>query len=214
MPKPLYLKVEQSFRGDEVSIVATLDGLADLLDRQIAAHEPPDHQGSREAGRSEFLEMVAKESARLAESFGAAGPAFEAAVQPSGGPRYYAEAYAALLNDLQSAAHAMNGAPAPQSMKRTEEAFTRMLETLAGQIKAWPEQLRQAARRVRGNSFELTLEAQAEVKAYYDALKKETNAEGAVKKPIQKMFFHPSTPVEAIADAIRAKARDLGLTKE
>jgi hypothetical protein len=46
-----------------------------------------------EASRSQLLEVVSKDSARLAQSLARAGPAFEAAVRPSGGPRDYAAAY-------------------------------------------------------------------------------------------------------------------------
>jgi len=176
MPEPLYVKVEQSFRGDTVSIACTLDGLADLLDRQVVAYEPDDAPSADEPSRTEFLNMISKESTRLAKSFAVAGPAFEAAVQPSGGPRAYAEAYAELLNDLRSTADAVRSARAPQSAKATEEAFTGLLDTLVDQLQSWPQQLRQAARRVRRNTFDIQLDAKAEVTSLYEALRKDSDA--------------------------------------
>ncbi len=117
MSEALYVRVEQRLRGDTVSIAGTLAGLADLLEAQVDGSVAGDLPSSPEATRSQFLEVVSKESARLTQSFAHAGPAFEAAVRPSGGSRDYAAAYAGLLCELQSAADAVRSVRARKSIR-------------------------------------------------------------------------------------------------
>jgi hypothetical protein len=208
MSEPLYVRVEQSFRGDKTSIVKTLDGLVELLQQQIAEHVQQEYENPKSVSHNEFLEIIEKQSARLAKTFKDAGPAFEAAVQPNGSPGKYASAYGALLGDVRSAIDAVRSVSASASMKRTEEAYTNLLQPLLDQLKSWPAKLRAAAVTVRGNRFDLTLEAKADVDALDRALLEDT------KNAKAKMFFHPSTPVDAIVDAIRAKAKELGIDED
>lgn len=178
MSEPLHMHIEQSFFGERALIVETLHGLADLLQREVVAREPRERPNPSAVDASSYLDVVSAQSGRLAHTFSAAGPAFKAAAEPSGGPQDYCEAYGAVLDDMYAANDAILSVSAPASLKRTEEAYRGLLRAMLDQTKAWRQKLREAAGRVNGNTFEIKLEVTVKITPFDRALAVDKKAMG------------------------------------
>jgi hypothetical protein len=177
MSEPLYLLVEQSFVGEKRLIVETLDALADLLKREIVAHERTEKPNPTPVDASTYLEIITAQSGRLAKTFSTAGPTFQAAVE-AGGPEDYSNAYGSFLGDLQAANDAISAAQAPVALKSTEEAYKGLIRAMLDQVRSWPQKLRDAAGQVQGDGFDVKLEVNVKIAPYERALSADTKALG------------------------------------
>lgn len=173
---PLYVNMQQSFRGDHEKIVQTINDVGDMLQKEVDTRTYPDGPTAQAArvDHETYRNLVSQQTNRLMLMFQDAELSFEQASSPNGRPEVLRQGYAAILDQLIAAARSLGSTQAPPTYAQTQVAFREFLKEFYSQIAAWPQRLRDASKDVIGDSCDVMLTAECDVGPMQRAIQSES----------------------------------------
>jgi hypothetical protein len=170
------MNLDMSFAGPQEQIRQTLDGVADLLQKEVDKHA--EERAFTYAGKPldapTYLSIVSGQSQALADISRRAEATFAAASGPNGSPDLLRRAYGDLLDRLLTVRRTLRENDAPPKFVRTESEYQSYVDTLYDELAQWPQQVGSAARNISGDQCDLRLSASCDVASLQKAIAAET----------------------------------------
>jgi hypothetical protein len=175
MSEPLRIGLAQTLTGDREKIIATLTGLAELLQTEVdaRAERASDRTPGTTVDGPRLVDIIVEQVSWLKYVFIMADQSFNLAVAPGGSPDVIRQAYAGFLENILSARSAIWAVEAPRSFARSQRSFRDFISSLYLQVASWPKQFRDAAASVSGDSFDMAVWAECDVSTAVRAVEEE-----------------------------------------